>query len=98
VTVLDYKRAGQTLQVGTQMILAGNIIIATGSKPWLPPQLQPVAGRIITTDDLFDRPPPAGQRVAVLGSGAVATEMAFILRQLGLDVVWLTGPCTTVGQ
>ena len=79
------------LQVGTQTIAAGNIIIATGSQPWLPQQLPSVPGRVITTDDLFDQPPPAGRRVAVLGSGAVATEMAFILRQLGLDVVWLAG-------
>jgi len=80
-----------TLEVGTQKFVAGNIIIATGSQPWLPPQLQPVPGRILTTDDLFDVMPPPGRRVAVLGSGAVATEMAFILRQLGLDVVWLAG-------
>jgi len=79
------------LQAGTQTISAGNIIIATGSQPWLPPQLQPAPGRIITTDDLFDAPPPAGRRVAVLGSGAVSTELAFILGQFGRDVVWLTG-------
>ncbi len=79
------------LHVGTETISAGHIIVATGSRPWLPPQLQSVPGRVITTDDLFDAPPPAGRRVAVLGSGAVGTEMAFILRQLGLDVLWLTG-------
>ncbi|MGE0557094.1 MAG: NAD(P)/FAD-dependent oxidoreductase [Burkholderiales bacterium] len=79
------------LQVDGQMITAGEVIVASGSRPWLPPQLQAVPDRIITTDDLFDFPPPAGRRVAVLGSGAVGTEMAFILRQLGLEVVWLTG-------
>jgi dihydrolipoamide dehydrogenase len=46
---------------------------------------------VLTTDDLFERPLPPGRRVAVLGGGAVGTEMAFILRQLGLEVLWLTG-------
>jgi dihydrolipoamide dehydrogenase len=77
------------LQVGGHAISAGQLIIATGSKPVMPSQLTQVAGRILTTDDLFDTPPPPGRRVAVLGSGAVGTEMAFILGQLGLEVLWL---------
>lgn len=80
-----------TLQVAGQTITAGHLIIATGSQPALPPQLPQVPGRIISTDELFDMPPPPGRRVAVLGSGAVGTEMAFILGQLGLDVLWLSG-------
>lgn len=80
-----------TVEVAGQTIAAGHLIIATGSQPALPPQLPQVPGRIITTDDLFDAPPPPGRRVAVLGSGAVGTEMAFILRQLGLEVLWLCG-------
>ncbi len=80
-----------TLQVAGETIAAGNLIIATGSQPWLPGSLQAVPGRILTTDELFDAPPPPGRRVAVLGSGAVGTEMAFILSQLGLEVVWLSG-------
>ena len=79
------------LHVGEQTVVAGHLIIATGSRPWLPSSLQRVAGRVLTTDDLFDAPPPAGRRVAVLGSGAVGTEMAFILKQMGLDVTWLSG-------
>lgn len=84
-------RSPSELVVGGQSITAGHVIIATGSRPSLPQQLPAAPGRIITTDDLFDAPPPAGKRVAVLGSGAVGTEMAFILAQLGLEVVWLTG-------
>jgi dihydrolipoyl dehydrogenase len=47
--------------------------------------------RVLTTDELFERPLPSGTRVALLGSGAVGAEMAFILPRLGLEVVWLTG-------
>jgi len=81
----------RSLRVGDAAVEARHIIIATGSQPWLPAPLRRIPGRILTTDDLFDRPPPPGRRVAVLGSGAVGTEMAFILSRLGLDVVWLTG-------
>jgi len=81
----------RSLQVGDTRIVAGHIIIATGSQPWLPEPLQRIPGRILTTDDLFDAPPPPGRRVAVLGSGFVGTEMAFILSRLGLEVIWLTG-------
>ncbi len=81
----------RSLRVDNAPVDARHIVIATGSQPWLPEPLQRTPGRILTTDDLFDAPPPPGRRVAVLGSGFVGTEMAFILRQLGLDVVWLTG-------
>ncbi len=80
-----------TLQVGAQALSAAHLIIASGSRPALPPQLPRLPGRILTTDDLFDAPPPPGRRVAVLGSGAVGTEMAFILGQFGLQVLWVSG-------
>ena len=79
------------LRVDNALVEARQIIIATGSQPWLPESLQRTPGRILTTDDLFDAPPPPGRRVAVLGSGLVGTEMAFILSRLGLEVIWLTG-------
>ena len=80
-----------TLRVNDQLLQARNIVIATGSRPWLPAPLQRVPQRVLTTDDLFDEPPPPGRRVALLGSGFVGTEMAFILSRLGLEVTWLTG-------
>ncbi|MBX3663241.1 MAG: NAD(P)/FAD-dependent oxidoreductase [Burkholderiales bacterium] len=81
----------QTLRVNDQLLQARNIVIATGSQPWLPAPLQRVPQCVLTTDDLFDHPPPPGRRVALLGSGFVGTEMAFILSRLGLEVIWLTG-------
>lgn len=79
-----------TLAVGDEIqVAAGHVIIATGSSPFVPPGLHLVRDRILTTDDLFDREPPAGKRVALIGSGVVGAEFAFILRMFGLDVVWL---------
>lgn len=73
-----------------QRIATEHIILATGSSPRLPAGVEPVPGRILTTDMLFDAPPPAGARVAVVGSGVIGTEFAFILSLLGKEVVWLT--------
>lgn len=103
-TYLDYlKRLGVAAFAGTAgfvdarrltldtgaVLAAGFMIIATGATPFVPPELTAHPGRVITTDDLFDRPPPAGTRVAVIGSGVVGTEFAFILAMLGLEIVWL---------
>lgn len=86
----DAHTLGIALPDGTnQTITARNIVIATGGRPFVPPELKPVPGRILTTDMLFDAHPPIGQRVALIGSGVVATEFAFIFAMLGKEVVWL---------
>lgn len=78
------------IAIGTETIEAGYFIVATGSRPDLPQTMRGVP-RVLTTDELFERPLPSGKRVALLGSGAVGVEMAFILPRLGLEVLWLTG-------
>jgi dihydrolipoamide dehydrogenase len=84
-------RGERDIQVtGVGAISAGAVILATGSSPFLPPALGLHPGRVLTTDQLFDAPPPPGRRVAVIGSGVIGTEMAFILALLGREVVWLT--------
>lgn len=79
-----------TIAVGdAAQLVAGHMIVATGSSPFIPAGLPLARDRIISTDELFDREPPAGNRVAVIGSGVIGTEFAFILGMLGLEVVWL---------
>ncbi|HSD54041.1 MAG TPA: NAD(P)/FAD-dependent oxidoreductase [Burkholderiales bacterium] len=94
VTALNGRatlRAGREIEIaGAGAISAGAVILATGSSPFVPAALALDAGRVLTTDELFDAPPPPGRRVAVIGSGVIGTEMAFILAMLGCDVVWLT--------
>ncbi|MCZ7565997.1 MAG: NAD(P)/FAD-dependent oxidoreductase [Burkholderiales bacterium] len=75
---------------GHRTVGAKHVVIACGSTPYVPDALPLHAGRVITTDALFDAPPPEGRRVAVVGSGVIGTEMAFILAMLGREVVWLT--------
>jgi len=86
----DARRLVVDTSVGAQDISATHIVIATGTCPSLPAGVTLTPDKVITTDQLFDVPPPAGQRVAILGAGAVATEFAFILRTFGKDVLWLT--------
>lgn len=83
-------RAGREIEIaGGGTHSAGAIVLATGSSPYVPPALARHPGRVLTTDELFDAPPPPGRRVAVIGSGVIGTEMAFILSMLGCEVVWL---------
>jgi len=84
--------------VGEETLEGSHFVIATGSRPSVPESLRQGGERVLTTDELFERPLPSGRRVAVLGGGAVGTEMVFIMRQLGLDVLWLTGRAPLSGS
>jgi dihydrolipoamide dehydrogenase len=75
---------------GNETVRARHTIIATGAVPAVPSPFELSDGKVLSTDMLFDQPPPAGRRVAVIGSGVVATEFAFILHMLGREVSWLT--------
>jgi dihydrolipoamide dehydrogenase len=81
----------QRVAVGDTVLEAQQVVMATGSRPFVPHNLRVGGARVLTTDALFEQPLPQGRRVAVLGSGAVGTELAFILTRLGLEVLWLTG-------
>ena len=79
-----------TVAVNGDVLAARHIVLATGGAPRLPAGVAPVAGKILTTDMLFDDPVPAGVRVAIVGGGVIATEFAFILRLLGKEVQWFS--------
>jgi glutathione reductase (NADPH) len=73
----------RTLEVNGQRMSAQHIVIATGGKPWVPNL--PGAELGITSDGFFElaaRP----QRVAVIGSGYIACELASAFRELGSQV------------
>jgi len=72
----------------SQTLTAGFIVLATGSSPIVPPALPETAGRILTTDTLFDQPPPPGRRIAIIGGGVVGVEFAYIFKQFGFTVSW----------
>jgi glutathione reductase (NADPH) len=72
-----------TLEVNGQRLSARHIVIATGGKPTLPDI--PGAELGISSDDFFElkeRP----KRVAVVGSGYIACELAASFQELGSEV------------
>ncbi|WP_019023928.1 MULTISPECIES: NAD(P)/FAD-dependent oxidoreductase [unclassified Thioalkalivibrio] len=87
-------RDAETLEVATQdgneTVQARHTIIATGATATVPAPFAVEPSRVLTTDMLFDDKPPAGERVAIIGSGVVATEFAWIFHHLGKKVTWLS--------
>jgi glutathione reductase (NADPH) len=72
-----------TVEVNGRQLTAPHIVIATGGKPCIP--ALPGAQHGITSDGFFElgqRP----QRVAILGSGYIACELAGIFHELGSEV------------
>ncbi|MHB8849188.1 MAG: glutathione-disulfide reductase, partial [Burkholderiales bacterium] len=72
-----------TVEVDGERITADHIIIATGGRPVVPPV--PGAALGITSDGFFELEKQP-QRVAVIGAGYIAVELAGVLKQLGSDV------------
>lgn len=73
----------RTLEVNGQRLSARHIVIATGGKPTLPEL--PGAELGISSDGFFELP-SRPKRVAVVGSGYIACELAASFRELGSEV------------
>lgn len=64
---------------------AARIVIATGSRPRIPAQLEPAGDRLVVNDDVFDwQDLPAS--VAVFGAGVIGVEIGQALHRLGVRV------------
>jgi dihydrolipoamide dehydrogenase len=78
-----------TLEIeGGPMIRARSVVIATGSRPTVPPILEGLGNRLVVNDDVFewdDLP----RSVAVLGPGVIGLELGQALGRLGVRVVVL---------
>jgi dihydrolipoamide dehydrogenase len=78
-----------TLQVeGGPRISARSVVIATGSRPAVPPMLQKLGDRLIVNDDVFSWDTLPGS-VAVFGPGVIGLELGQSLARLGVRVVVL---------
>lgn len=75
--------APQTVEVAGRRVSAPHIMIATGGRPWVPPV--PGAELGITSDGFFDLP-QRPERVAVVGAGYIAVELAGVFQALGSKV------------
>lgn len=78
-----------TLDLGDEMIYADKIIIATGSRPFIPDEIKNVKDFIITTDFFFEeRTLP--KRMAILGLGVIGIELGQALHNLGIEVLGIS--------
>ncbi len=73
------------LQVGEDTVRADRVIIATGSRPFVPAPWEAFRDRVITTDELFEQEDlPAS--MAVVGLGVIGLEMGQALHRMGIEV------------
>jgi dihydrolipoamide dehydrogenase len=78
-----------TLEIdGKQRLSARSIVIATGSRPTVPPILRGLGDRLVVNDDVFDWD-DLPRSVAVLGPGVIGLELGQALARLGVRVVVL---------
>jgi NAD(P) transhydrogenase len=80
------KTINVTLDTGAvRSFTADAFVIATGSRPYRPPDIDFAHPRIFESDTLL-RMPFTPQRIAVYGAGVIGCEYASMLRNLRLDV------------
>jgi dihydrolipoamide dehydrogenase len=78
-----------TLEVeGGAVIRARSIVVATGSRPMVPPMLANLGDRLVVNDDVFDWD-DLPRSVAVFGPGVIGLELGQALARLGVRVVVL---------
>ncbi|MFB2532171.1 dihydrolipoyl dehydrogenase [Paracoccus sp. p3-h83] len=66
-------------------IRADRIVIATGSRPAIPPMFRDLGDRLVVNDDVFDWDDLPGA-VAVIGAGVIGLELGQALHRLGVKV------------
>ena len=75
---------------------AGSVVIATGSRPVVPPDFKSVSDRLLTTDTLFELDDlPAS--LAVAGAGSVGIELALAFARLGVPTAVFDKSATPAG-
>jgi NAD(P)H dehydrogenase (quinone) len=78
-----------SVQVGTvdglEELEADAILLATGSRPRIPPWCQPDGDRILTTRQAYP-PPVVPEHLVVIGSGVTGVEFVHMFRALGSAV------------
>ena len=73
---------------GEQVLTAGDVILATGSRVKSLPGLVPDGRRIITSDDVTTKA-DLPKSIAIVGAGAVGSEFASLFHDLGVNVTLL---------
>lgn len=81
------------LRVGDRLLKGRKVVLATGSRPHLPPIPGLAEAKPLTNESLFRSLPTLHGKVGIIGAGPIGVEMAQALQRLGLQVLLLeAGP------
>ncbi|MEO4053062.1 dihydrolipoyl dehydrogenase [Solibacillus sp. CAU 1738] len=80
--------AERKIMVGEESFTAKNVILATGSRPFVPPFKGIETANYYTTDTFFDIKELPNE-LTIIGGGVIAIEMAFALAPMGTEVTVL---------
>ena len=82
---VHFQDASTLLTEDNQKIHAGSIVIATGSKPVLPPLFKNLRERLLTSSSVFELS-TLPKTLAVFGTGPLGIELAQAMSRLGVVV------------
>ncbi len=92
----ETRRAGVKIELGITVtpsllkeLIFDAVILATGSRPWIPDWSGVNGENVIVAHDVLGQPARVGQKVLVLGGGLIGLETADFLRQQGRTVTVL---------
>ena len=75
-----------TLQVDEHTrVEAQRIVLATGSRPWIPPQFEALKDEVMVNDDVFEME-DFPESLAVIGTGIIGLELGQAMQKLGVEV------------
>lgn len=102
----ERRLRGRARFIGPTALMVGDhtrveakaVVVATGSRPWLPPPLRPVADRLLDNESVFELS-AVPRRLAVVGTGVIGLELGQALARLGAKVTFFSvddrlGPLT----
>jgi len=78
------------------LVEARAVILATGSRPALPPPFDSIPRHVLTSDDLFELP-SLPRQIAVVGTGIIGLELGQAFHRLGVETVFFN-PFGDVGM
>lgn len=82
---VSFKNANTLTTEQGQLIHARRIVIATGSKPVLPPLLKGLGAHLLSNENVFELP-TLPKRLAVFGTGPLGLELGQAMSRLGVQV------------
>ncbi len=86
----------QVLEVNGEKIYAKKVVIATGSRPVIPSDWYQLGDKMITTDEFFELD-DLPDSIAVIGLGAIGSEIGQSLARLGIKVIGIEQQASVCG-